>query len=206
MKRTILLIQFTILSIFSSFSQDTKFTPEVTFGNRAVSYQHLMDYSLSENWSVNNVTLFDTEYGNEDNNIFFVRNTLSYSLSQSFKTNIAFGVKNPGGFLTGTAQYSLNTPSFKATYVVGSTYQNGFTLEQSLSFQYTRPINEGTEFFTSLFTVFNTDLKYLDRGIQQIRVGIKKAGFQAGLAFNLDQFKKAEKTLENFGFALKYNY
>ncbi len=206
MKKAILLIQLIVIGTFYSYAQNTKFFPEITLGNRAVSYQHFVDYNFSESWSINNVTLFDTEYNNEDNNIFFIRNMLSYSPNKSFKTNVAFGVKNPGSFISVTTQYLLSFSNFKAAYAVGSTYQDGFTLEQSLSLYYSKPITESIEIFSSFFTVFNTNLKYLDRGIQQIRVGLKKEAFQLSMAFNFDQFKKAEKTLENYGIAFKYNF
>jgi len=206
MRQAILIIQFILVGTFNVHGQSTRFNTEITFGDRAISYQHFVAYQLSEKWSINNVTLFDTEYENDDNNVFFIRNMVSRSVGKSFKTNVAFGVKNPGSFVTATAQYSLNTPQFTGTYVLGSTYQNGFTLEQSLSFQYTMPITKTTDFYMSLFTVFNTNLKYLERGIQQIRIGIKKENIQLGLALNFDQFKKAQKTLENFGIACKYNF
>lgn len=187
-------------------SQNLGFSPEITMGNRSTAYQHFIGYKINDYWSINNVTLYDTEYNNDDNNIFFVRNMVSYTVTKAIKTNFAFGVKNPGGFLTTTFQYQLNKPRFKVTYNVGSTYQNGFTLEQSLNLYYAVPISESTNLFTSLFTVFNTNLKYLDRGIQQFRIGIKKGRFQTGIAINLDQFEKAEKTLENFGISVKYNF
>lgn len=206
MKRLAFFIYFALFGIFLLQSQNTRFSPELMFGNRSVAYQNYIGYELSKKWSINNITLFDTEYNNDRNNIFFIRNMLSYSINKSFKANIAFGVKNPGGFNTLTLQYNLNTQNFSLNYNIGTTYQNGFTLEQSLILNYSKRINTYYEFFTRLFTVMNTNLKYLDRGIQQLRIGIKKETLHVSLAINLDQFKKAEKTLENFGIAFKYNF
>ena len=206
MKRLVIFIFFIVLGTFLSYSQNTKFSSEFTFGNRSIAYQHYVRYDLSKKWSLNNITLYDTEYNSDSNNIFFVRNMLSYSLNKSFKTNIAFGVKNPGAFTTATVQYVLSTKQFKLNYNVGTTYQNGFTLEQSLILNYSKHINAPNEFFIRLFTVVNTNLKYLNRSIQQLRIGIKKEDLLVGLAINLDQFKKAKKTLENFGIAFKYNF
>lgn len=206
MKRLVIFIYLVLCGTFLSHSQDTKFLSEFTFGNRSIGYQHYIGYNLSKEWSINNVTLFDTEYNNDNNNMFFIRNMLSYVINKSFKANVAFGVKNPGGFNTITLQYALNTQNFSLNYNIGTTYQNGFTLEQSLIIDYSKRINTSYEFFTRLFTVMNTNLKYLDRGIQQLRIGITKEGLQISLAINLDQFKKAEKTLKNFGIAIKYNF
>ena len=67
-------------------------------------------------------------------------------------------------------------------------------------------MTQKTKAYINLFAVVNTDLKQLDRGIQQLRVGIKKQQLIMGGAFNFDHFTKTEKTLENFGVFAKYNF
>jgi hypothetical protein len=131
---------------------------------------------------------------------------LSHRLNKHFKGNIAFGIKNPGAFATLNSQYQYNTTNFNLSYTIGSTYQNGFTLEQTLSMNFTPKLTQKTKAYINLFAVVNTDLKQLDRGIQQLRVGIKKQQLIMGGAFNFDHFTKAEKTLENFGVFAKYNF
>ena len=206
MLRFISLSITTIFAALVSNAQSVGFSPEMVLGHRSLSYQHFVSYSFSEKWSVNNVSYFDTEYNNETNDIFFIRNMLSYSFNKHFKANAAIGVKNPGAFATITSQYQYSASSFKINYAIGSTYQNGFTLEQTLILNYTPALSSSIKAYLNLFVVVNTDLKILNRGIQQLRIGLKKEKFITGIAVNLDQFTKAEKTLNNYGLFIKYNF
>jgi hypothetical protein len=187
-------------------AQSVSFSPEMVLGNRSTGYQHFIGYQINDKWSINNVSLFDTEYSNDKNNIFFIRNMLSYNLNKHLKTNVALGIKNPGAFVTLTSQYQYASSNFKLNYAIGSTYQDGFTLEQTLILNYTPKLSKTIQGYINLFAVVNTNLKVLDRGIQQLRIGIKKEKLITGIAANLDQFNKAEKTLENFGVFIKYNF
>lgn len=195
-----------IFATLASNAQSVGFSPEMVLGHRSLSYQHFVSYSFDEKWSVNNVSFFDTEYNNETNDIFFIRNMLSYNINKHFKANAAIGIKSPGAFATITSQYQYTVSSFKISYAIGSTYQNGFTLEQTLILNYIPTLSKNIKAYLNLFAVVNTDLKILNRGIQQFRVGLKKEKFITGIAVNLDQFTKAEKTLENYGFFIKYNF
>lgn len=187
-------------------AQSISFFPEMVIGNRSAGYQHVAGYKFNDTWSINNVSLFDTEHANDKNNIFFIRNMLSYNLNKHFKANVALGVKNPGAFTTLTSQYQYMSSSFKLSYAIGSTYQYRFTLEQTLILNYTPKLSKTIQGYINLFAVVNTNLKVLDRGIQQLRIGIKNEKLITGIAANLDQFYKAEKTHENFGVFIKYNF
>lgn len=187
-------------------AQSVSFSPEMMLGNRSTTYHHFIGYQINDKWSINNVSLFDTEYSNDKNNIFFIRNMLSYNLNKHLKTNVALGIKNPGAFATLTSQYQYASSNFKLSYALGSTYQNGFTLEQTLLMNYTPSLTKSIQAYVNLFVVVNTNLKELNRGIQQLRIGIKKEQLITGIALNLDQFTKAKKTLENFGVFIKYNF
>jgi hypothetical protein len=203
------ILNILFLTIFGSHllaAQSINFLPEMVLGNRSLSYQHFIGYNINNSWSVNNITLFDSEYIDDKNNIFFIRNMLSYNLNEHFKANVAIGIKNPGAFATLTSQYQYISSRFKLSYSIGSTYQNGFTLEQTLVMNYTPNLTEKIQAYVNLFAVLNTNLKVLDRGIQQLRIGTKKENFITGIAINFDQFTKAEKTLENFGLFLKCNF
>lgn len=206
MLRFIYFIFFTTFGSLPLASQSISFSPEMVLGNRSTGYQHFIGYTINDKWTINNVSLFDTEYNNDNNNIFFIRNMLTYNLNKHFKANAAIGIKNPGKFATITSQYQYANSNFKLSYAIGSTYQNGFTLEQTLSMNYTPNLTKNIQAYMNLFVVVNTNLKALDRGIQQLRIGIKKQQFNTGMAINLDQFIKAEKTLENFGIFIKYNF
>jgi hypothetical protein len=206
MLRFIFYLCFTTLGFLPLAAQSISFSPEMVLGNRSTGYQHFIGYSFNDLWSINNVALFDSEYNGDKNNIFFIRNMLSYSINKHFKANVALGVKNPGAFATLTYQYHYESSSFKLSYAIGSTYQNSFTLEQTLLINYTPSLTKNIQAYVNLFLIVNTNLKVLDRGIQQLRIGIKHENLVTGIAVNLDQFTKAEKTLENFGIFIKYNF
>lgn len=200
------LLVFIIFGIQASNAQTVSFSPEMIIGNRSNAYQHYIGYRFNASWSLNNISLFDTEHNTNKNNIFFMRNMVSYNINKHFKANAAIGIKNPGKFGTLAAQYQYATDNLKLSYSLGSTYQNGFTLEQNLMLNYTPTLSKSIHGYISLFAVLNTNFKVLDRGIQQLRLGVKKERFVIGIAVNLDQFTKAEKTLENFGLFIKYNF
>jgi hypothetical protein len=187
-------------------AQSVSFSPEMVIGNRSTTYQHFIGYKINDTWSINNISSFDSEHTDNKNNVFFIRNMLSYNLNKHFKANLAIGIKNPGKFATLSSQYQYATPNFKINYAIGSTYQNGFTLEQTLLLNYTLDLSKNIQGYINLFAVISTNLKVLNRGIQQLRFGIKKEKFVTGMAVNLDQFTKVEKTLENYGLFLRYQF
>ena len=202
----IISLSITLLFIaLVSNAQSAGFYPEMVLGNRSLSYQHFVSHRFDEKWSINNVSLFDTEYNNDRNNIFFIRNMLSYNFNKHFKASAAIGVKNPGAFATIAYQYQYKTPSFTLSYAIGSSYQKSFTLDQTLILNYTPSLSKSIKAYLNLFAVVNTNLKLLDRGIQQLRIGIKKDNLITGIAVNLDQFTKAEITLNNYGIFIKTN-
>lgn len=206
MLRIIYFLIFTTIGSLVLNAQGVNFSPELVIGHRSIGYQHVIGYKFNNQWSINNISLFDTEHTNDKNNIFFIRNMLSYHINKHFIANAAIGIKNPGQFATVSSQYQYNTSNFKISYAIGSTYQKRLTLEQTLILNYTPMLNKTIQGYINLFVVVNTNLKVLDRGIQQLRIGIKKENLITGIAVNLDQFNKAEKTLENFGVFIKYNF
>ena len=204
MLRFIYFLFFILFGTFNLNAQNVYFSSEVTAGNRSLGYQHLLRFSFNDRWSVNNLTLIDNEYDNNSNNLHFVRNTVSYSLNNKLSINLAFGSKNPGGFSTSSLRYFYQRKNFNFSYVVGATYQKNLTLEQSFAIKYQKRVMESFTFFTSVFAVINTNLHYIGRGLQQIRIGFIKEKIQVALAMNLDQFYTREN-LQNIGIAMRYN-
>lgn len=204
--KPISIVIFLFFSTSQIGAQELSYSPEFVIGNRSVSFQHFVNVSFSENWSINNLVLIDSEYENDENNIFFIRNSLGYKLSDLIQLNGGVGLKNPGAFMTGNVQFSLKNNSLNINYSVGSTYQEGFTLEQNLFLKYTPIISGSFRPFLKLFIVMNTNFKSIDRSLQQFRLGIEKDLASFGFATNLDQFNNGSKTLENFGVFVKYNF
>lgn len=187
-------------------AQKVSYTPDVVLGHRSYTYMHNINYQLNDRLKINNLTLFDTEYIRDKDNIFFIRNTLSYSFSKKFNMNGGFGLKNPGAFFSLYAQYRMAGPSYSFSYSIGTTYQKGFSLEQSISLEYTPLLKENLQGYFSVLAIGNIDNSGYPRGLQFIRLGIKQDKIMYGIASNFDQFNNAEKTLENIGGFVKYNF
>src|SRR6056297_2998949 len=90
--------------------QEVSFASDVVFGNRSLTYKHLIKYSMNPKLSVDNLTLFDSEYDTDLNNIYFIRNTISYALTKNIMANTAMGIKNPGAFGTVSMSFSSRSP------------------------------------------------------------------------------------------------
>jgi hypothetical protein len=195
-----------LFSALASNAQGVGFSPELLFGHRSLTYQHFVAHRFDDKWSINNVSYFDTEYTNETNDIYFIRNMVSFHFNKHIQVNAAIGAKNPGSFATLTTQYKFSVSSFKFSYAIGSTYQNGFTLEQNLILNYTPVLSKDIKAYLNLFVIVNTDFEILNRGIQQFRIGIQKENLITGIAVNLDQFTGGVKTLQNYGLFIKCNF
>ncbi|MBL3547880.1 MULTISPECIES: hypothetical protein [Chryseobacterium] len=187
-------------------AQKLSYTPDLVLGHRSYTYMHNVNYQINERLKLNNLTLFDTEYTRDQDNIFFIRNTLAYSFTKKISLNGAFGVKNPGAFFSLYAQYRMVQPSYSFSYSIGATYQKGFSLEQSVSFEYTPQLRENLKGYFSVLAIGNLDNTGYPRGLQFIRLGVKQDKMMYGIASNFDQFNNSKKTLENIGAFVKYNF
>jgi hypothetical protein len=187
-------------------AQKLSYTPDLVLGHRSYTYMHNVNYQINERLKLNNLTLFDTEYTRDQDNIFFIRNTLTYSFTKKISLNGAFGVKNPGAFFSLYAQYRMVQPSYSFSYSIGATYQKGFSLEQSVSFEYTPQLRENLKGYFSVLAIGNLGNTGYLRGLQFIRLGVKQDKMMYGIASNFDQFNNSKKTLENIGAFVKYNF
>jgi hypothetical protein len=190
-------------------AQQLTYYPDLVVGHRSYTYLHNINYQINSKFKFNNLTLFDTEYetfkGNRSN-IFFLRNLISYSLSQKISLSAAVGIKNPGSFVTASALFRTAKPIYSFAYSIGVTYQKGFTVEQSLNIEYVPPINENYKAYFNLLAIANVNLNEYQRGLQFLRMGVKVNKGIYGLFLNLDQFNNNQRTLENAGVFIKYNF
>lgn len=193
-----------VLLATCSRAQELFYAPEILFGYRSHTYLHLVKYHISERWSINNLSLFDTEYITNANNIFFIRNTATYQLSNNLIASTSIGVKNPGHFATASLQYRYSKKHFSLRYSSGATYQKGFTLEQSLALNYSPKISKGLKAYFNLLAIANLNFNEYQRGLQQLRIGLVSNKATYGVGLNLDQFNNASKTLSNMGLFIKY--
>ncbi|RAJ20035.1 hypothetical protein LX77_03249 [Gelidibacter algens] len=188
-----------------SRGQELNYTPEILLGHRSLTYLHVVKYNVNDKFTVNNLVLFDAEYETEVNNIYFIRNMASYKFNKVFSVNTAIGIKNPGKFATMSVQYQYYKTDVSISFSAGPTYQNGFTLEQSLVVNYTPEISKNWKVYFNLLAIANLNLDEYQRGLQQLRMGLKNKTIMFGLGANFDQFNNASKKLMNMGLFIKYN-
>ncbi|TZF93676.1 hypothetical protein FW781_18465 [Chryseobacterium panacisoli] len=206
MKAKIIAITALVSASLNLNAQKLSYTPDLVLGHRSYTYMHNVNYQLNERLKLNNLTLFDTEYTKDKENIFFIRNTLAYSFTKRLSANAAFGIKNPGAFFSAYLQYKIVQPGYSLAYSIGTTYQKGFSLEQSISFEYTPYLTGNLKGYFSVLAIGNLDDSGYPRGLQFIRLGVKQDKMMYGLASNFDQFNNGKKTLENIGAFIKYNF
>lgn len=187
-------------------SQNISYTPEMAMGNRSLFYQHGLSKNINPKLRFSNLTIYDADYQNEKNNIYFIRNTVSFLLDKHISLNAALGIKNPGAFATVAFQYFLKTPVFHFAYSAGITYRADFTFEQSLFLEYTPRLFGKSQFYFRAQAIANHNLEQYQRGIQQLRIGIKQDRVQYGLALNLDQFDNGFRKLGNAGLFIRYHF
>jgi hypothetical protein len=204
MTRKVTQLFFCILLPYLLSAQGANYTPEMVTGHRSLSYKHLVSYDFKNTVAVNNLTLFDTEHQGDSNNVYFIRNTVTFRLDKKLSVNAAFGMKNPGTFATISFQYYYAKNDFSASYSVGSTYQAGFTLEQSVTVDYAPSINKNLSAYFNLLVIVNLKPEEYNRGIQQLKAGLKQDDLMYGLGANFDQFNNGYKTLLNIGVFIKY--
>jgi hypothetical protein len=200
--------EFTVLLSFCSFAVDDSklhFSPENFLGYRSNNYQHIISAKIFEKLSLSNFTYLDSDFNTKEN-LYNIRNTISYTLLSNWSTYLAFGLKNPGLYTTASAQYGKNNSTFSYLLRTGATYQKSWTSESITTILYTPKIsNNLTAFFKTTFSL-NIDRMGITRGIQQFRLGIKNKQLIYGLASNFDQFNYNKKTLTNLGLFLRISY
>ncbi|HFK5570461.1 hypothetical protein ACV0BM_006560 [Elizabethkingia meningoseptica] len=194
------------LSSFHIKAQQFSYNPDLVIGHRSYTYLHNVTYQFNDKIKVNNLTLFDTEYTNDKENIFFIRNMVSYNVSKKVAFSAAFGMKNPGAFFSLFAHYKTTKPTYSLSYTVGTTYQKGFTMEQSLSAEYTPYLTDDLQAYFNLLVIANLNFDGYQRGLQFLRLGLKQNKLSYGIAINLDQWNNGKKTLENAGTFVRYNF
>lgn len=208
MKRKQALLLCLLASLLCSglrgLAQKNNYTPELVTGYRSLFYQHGINHFFSKKLRFNNLVVYDTEYRSDKNNIFFIRNMLSVTISKPLSLQTAIGIKNPGSFATIALQYQYQTGALCFLYAAGATYQTGVTLEQSLILEYNPLLQPGIHTYFRVQAIANTDFTQYQRGIQQFRAGIQHETTQYGVAVNLDQFNNGARQLENKGIFIRY--
>lgn len=58
------------LPLFQVKAQQLTYTPDIVLGHRSYTYLHNVSYQFNDKLKINNLTLFDTEYTKDRENIF----------------------------------------------------------------------------------------------------------------------------------------
>lgn len=193
-----------LVYVFVLFHNTGKaYTPELVVGNRSVFYQHRVNARINRYLSFNNLAQIDLEYAHIKNNIYFIRNTLSFEISPHFSLNTSFGIKNPGSFSTLFINYNYTYKEFVLNYAIGITQQKGLSIEHSFSVENNFSLTSNLQLNTRFQALLNHTNSEYHRGFQQVRLGLKRNEFILGVAINYDQFNNNDRLLANYGFYIK---
>lgn len=206
MKSCLLITSVLLIWVQYIYAQQLNYTSEVLAGHRSVAFQHKVNHTFNEDFKLLNIFNYETEYGSDKNNLYFLRSSLYYEIHKRFGMNLGIGLKNPGAFATVSGRYQYNLPSFLFLYEIGATYQDHFTLEQFTLVEYTPLLKDDVYLLIKVQLTSNRHRALEERGIQQARLGIKQDRKQFGLAANCDQFNNRTKTLKNYGLFYKYEF
>jgi hypothetical protein len=187
-------------------AQKLNYTPDLVAGHRSYTYMHNVNYYFNDRLKLNNLTLFDTEYTRDKENIFFIRNTLAYHLTRKISINAALGMKNPGAFFSVYIQYRIAKPIYTLSYSIGTTYQKDFRLSNPFLLNI---CHTSKKIFRDI-SVFSLLAIWMGAAIPEdcslFGWGVKQDKMMYGIASNFDQFNNGKKTLENIGAFVKYNF
>ncbi|UII31106.1 hypothetical protein LVD17_22705 [Fulvivirga ulvae] len=203
MKSKAYLIIGVCLILARAVQAQTAFSPETIAGHRSFTYNHNLTLSLTEKIGLTNISWFDADYRNSANHIYFIRSGLSYRLEEAWRFDAGVGMKNPGSFATVSLGYQRFREVFSFSCTAGATYQAGWTMEPVLWAAWTPKLSSAQHLYLSLFVTGNIDKEAVQRGIQQVRLGLTQGQISYGLAANFDQFNDFTNTLYNLGFFLK---
>ncbi len=199
LKLLIILFFFHFFSVYAN-AQQPPLPVELFGGNRAMYYQHVINKNLFNNkFNFFNVTSFEAEHDNKENNLFVVSSLFSYNLGKGLSVGIGGEIQRSGTFAIVGAQYAYTTKNillvvFPSMNINGDKEYTYFTL-----FEYKPKLSEKLKgYFRTQFLV-TTNFNTYNRGYQQFRLGLQIENIQFGLAANLDQFDNNEVTTSNYG-------
>ncbi|WP_319480242.1 hypothetical protein [uncultured Draconibacterium sp.] len=202
------LIIFAILhsiSVLAGGESQLRFSPENFVGNRSNNYQHIVGVKISGKLRFSNFAYLDSDYSTKEN-LYNIRNTISYDLVKSWSSNLAFGLKNPGLYTTASLQHGKKYNAFSYLLRTGATYQKSWTSESFATVLYAPEISNNITAFLKASFSFSANSKGITRGIQQLRLGIKNKQLVYGWASNFDQFNYNQRALTNHGLFLRISY
>ncbi|WP_299434536.1 hypothetical protein [uncultured Aquimarina sp.] len=191
---------FILLFSSKNFAQQSPIPVELFAGNRAITYQHVLNKNILDNkFNFFNVVSFDAEYEENGNSIYVVQSLVSYKITNKFSLGIGGQLQNIGAFAIVGVQFAHATDNFLLVILPTVTITGKTNYEQFLLLEYRPKINEKIRgYFRTQFLV-NTDFTKYNRGYQQLRLGLEKKNIQFGLAATFDQFNSSTITTSNYG-------
>ena len=169
-------------------------------GHRVLSYQHVLNRSLHHTrFSFFNITVFDAEYGEEPVNRYLISSLFSYRISKRIAAGIGGEIQRPGAFAIVGLQYSYASESMLLV-LYPSVNLNGNTQYSQLNLFEFRPIlTKNLRGYLRAQVLVGTNFQTIQRGNQQLWLGLQIHGFQFGLAASFDQFNDNTITTKNYG-------
>ncbi len=181
-------------------AQNPPIPVEIFAGNRALSYQHVINKNVFEGrFNFFNITSFDAEYKEEPRNVYLISSMLSYNIGKGFSAGLGGEIQRPGAFVFVGAQYAYATDQLLFVLFPSVNLNGYMQYSQFALLEYRPKINENYRGYFKIQLLVTTDFDNYDRGYQQLRLGLQRQNIQFGLAANFDQFNSNAITTNNFG-------
>lgn len=194
-----------LLFSLNNFAQQPTIPFEIFAGNRAITYQHVLNKNILDNkFNFFNMVSFDTEYKDNGSNIYVIQSLVSYKITNKFSLGLGGQLQNIGAFAIVGVQFAHSTDNFLFVVLPTVTITGKSNYEQFLLLEYRPKINEKIRGYFRTQFLINTDFTRYNRGYQQIRLGLEKKNIRFGLATTFDQFNSSRITTSNYGVFMRY--
>lgn len=195
---------FFVLINLGVYAQQNSISNEVLLGNKGMTYQGFVQFSTHEKIRFTHNYFLDKPYSNQQQNLYFLRSNLEYSLRANVQLLLSVGVKNPGVFYSSTLQLKQLGNRSSTFFLLGATLINRPVLEITFIHNYTVAQWKESKLIFRLFGTFSIDKDGFTRGIQQMRIGMQQNHFRWGVGLNMDQFAKLSMPRFNHGVFFMY--
>lgn len=196
----IILLYTVLLLTANGFAQQPPIPVELFAGNRAFSYQHVINKSVfDDKFTFFNVVVVDAEYNTNKNSVFVIHSLLSYKLGKGFSVGIGTQIHNAGTFVIAGMEYAYISDKLMLIFAPSVNLNGKTYYEQVVIFEYRPKLNEKIRMYSRLQVLTNTNFENYNRGYQQFKFGLERNGLQFRVAATFDQFNSNTVKLENYG-------
>lgn len=185
---------------------------ELNMGNNRFGLQFLMNkhFAPASRFSFLSVTSFESTYSNDISNLDFINNSqIGYEIYNGFGIATGLSVNRVSG-LTPIIGIEYVFTNKEILFVITPTYHlsKNKNMEGLALIEYKPKLTEKVNLYSrfQILYNYNSESREHERSYMQFRLGLGIAGYQFGLATNLDYYGSARVLKDNYGIFLRFNF